>query len=77
MVFLTSSLSYRMMLLYVIGFPTAVLTLNTGVGRLPVMGYDTWNAFGCEYDGALALEQGRLMQEYGLVDIGYKTVCSY
>ena len=41
------------------------------------MGYDTWNAFGCEYDGALALEQGRLMQEYGLVDIGYKTVCSY
>jgi len=54
----------------------AASALDTGVGKLPVMGYDTWNAFGCDYDGAVALEQGRLMQEYGLVDLGYKTVRS-
>jgi hypothetical protein len=35
------------------------------------MGYDTYNAFERNYDGALALEQARLMKEYGLVDAGY------
>lgn len=35
------------------------------------MGYDTYNAFEKNYDGALALEQARLMKEYGLVDAGY------
>jgi alpha-galactosidase len=42
-----------------------------GVGKLPTMGYDTYNAFEKNYDGALALEQARLMKEYGLVDAGY------
>lgn len=51
-----------------------ISALDTGVGKLPVMGYDTWNVFGCDYDGALALEQAQLMQEYGLVAAGYKTV---
>ncbi|KAL5346434.1 hypothetical protein ACLOAV_008705 [Pseudogymnoascus australis] len=37
------------------------------------MGYDTYNAFEKNYDGALALEQARLMKEYGLVDAGYNT----
>lgn len=35
------------------------------------MGYDTYNAFEKNYDGDLALEQARLMKEYGLVDAGY------
>ena len=35
------------------------------------MGYDTYNAFEKNYDGALALEQARLMHEYGLVEAGY------
>lgn len=35
------------------------------------MGYDTYNAFEKNYDGALALELARLMKEYGLVDAGY------
>lgn len=41
------------------------------VGKLPVMGYDTYNAFEADFDGALAIEQGRLMEKYGLVDAGY------
>ncbi|KFY98616.1 hypothetical protein V498_01375 [Pseudogymnoascus sp. VKM F-4517 (FW-2822)] len=44
-----------------------------GIGKLPTMGYDTYNAFEKNYDGALALEQARLMKEYGLVDAGYNT----
>lgn len=39
------------------------------------MGYDTYNAFEKNYDGALALEQARLMKEYGLVDAGYNVSC--
>ena len=35
------------------------------------MGYDTYNAFEKDFDGALTIEQGRLMKEYGLVDAGY------
>lgn len=48
--------------------------LNTGVGKLPVMGYDTWNAFGCDYNGPIATEQARIMNESGLVGLGYNTV---
>lgn len=42
-----------------------------GVGKLPTMGYDTYNAFEGDFDGELALEQARLMHEYGLVAAGY------
>lgn len=35
------------------------------------MGYDTYNAFEGDFDGALAIEQGRLMKKHGLVDAGY------
>jgi hypothetical protein len=42
-----------------------------GVGKLPTMGYDTYNAFEGDFDGALALEQARLMHEHGLVAAGY------
>lgn len=42
------------------------------------MGYDTYNAFNCNYTGALATEQARAMHEYGLVEAGYnvRIVCS-
>jgi hypothetical protein len=47
---------------------------NGGVGKLPVMGYDTFNAFGSNYNGSLALEQIAAMETYGLIDLGYNTV---
>ena len=40
------------------------------------MGYDTYNAFNCNYTGALATEQARLMHEYGLVEAGYNVSSS-
>lgn len=30
-----------------------------------------WNAFACDYNASLLLEQAELMVKYGLVDIGY------
>ena len=47
---------------------------NGGVGKLPVMGYDTFNAIGSNYNGSLALEQIAAMETYGLISLGYNTV---
>ncbi|KAJ3032522.1 hypothetical protein HDV00_007428 [Rhizophlyctis rosea] len=51
---------------------TANARNNQGVGKLPIMGYDTYNAFNCDYEGSDVLEQARLMKQYGLVNAGYK-----
>jgi alpha-galactosidase len=47
---------------------------NDGVGKLPAMGYDTYNAFGSHYNGSVALEQIAAMKQLGLIDLGYNTV---
>lgn len=53
---------------------SGVHSRNNGVGKLPVMGYDTYNAFACDYDGALATAQAKAMSETGLVALGYNTL---
>ena len=47
------------------------IALNDGVGRLPAMGYDTFNAFGCSYNSSSVLAQAEAMERHGLVDAGY------
>lgn len=49
----------------------SALALNNGVGRLPALGYDTFNAFGCDYDATSVLGQARAMNQSGLVAAGY------
>ncbi|KAJ6560957.1 glycoside hydrolase family 27 protein [Mycena sp. CBHHK59/15] len=44
------------------------------VGRLPVMGYNTWNAYHCEINETLILETAQLMKSLGLADVGYNYV---
>ncbi|KAK7006262.1 alpha-galactosidase [Favolaschia claudopus] len=44
------------------------------VGRLPVMGYNTWNAYHCEINQTLILETTQLIKSLGLSDIGYNYV---
>jgi alpha-galactosidase len=44
----------------------AVLALDNGVGRLPVLGYNTWNAFQCNIDEDLVLHTANLMKSLGL-----------
>lgn len=41
------------------------------VGRLPAMGYDTWNAYACDYNASVVLTQAKAMNESGLVAAGY------
>ncbi|KAK5111631.1 hypothetical protein LTR85_011809 [Meristemomyces frigidus] len=53
------------------GLIGAAAALNNGVGRLPAMGYDTFNAFSCDYNASSVLAQAEAMRTTGLVDAGY------
>jgi len=44
---------------------------ENGVGRVPFMGYNTWNAYHCDIDENKILETSRYMKSLGLVDVGY------
>ncbi|KAJ7250431.1 glycoside hydrolase superfamily [Mycena rebaudengoi] len=50
---------------------TSVNALENGVARLPVLGYNTWNAYQCNIDEDLILTTGKLMKSLGLLDVGY------
>ncbi|KAG6860890.1 hypothetical protein C0995_006329 [Termitomyces sp. Mi166 len=41
------------------------------VGKLPFMGYNTWNAYYCDIDEKKVLETARLMKSLGLINVGY------
>lgn len=49
-----------------------VHALDGPVGRLPAMGYNSWNAFQCNYDASTLEAQAKVLHDRGLVDAGYK-----
>ncbi|KAF9261422.1 glycoside hydrolase [Marasmius fiardii PR-910] len=51
-----------------------VKALNNGVGRLPALGYNTWNAYHCDIDEDLVFTTAKLMKSLGLQDAGYNQV---
>ncbi|RDB30644.1 putative alpha-galactosidase B [Hypsizygus marmoreus] len=51
-----------------------VQALNNGVARLPVLGYNTWNAYQCNIDEDLLLTTAKLMKSLGLQAAGYNYV---
>ncbi|KAJ3847248.1 glycoside hydrolase [Lentinula lateritia] len=62
-------------ILYTTSFSlTPVNALRNGVGRLPALGYNTWNAYGCNIDEDLVLEAAQLMVSLGLQAAGYEYV---
>ncbi|KAJ7204509.1 glycoside hydrolase superfamily [Mycena pura] len=52
----------------------SVIALDNGVARLPVLGYNTWNAYQCNIDQDLYLTSAKLMKSLGLLDAGYHHV---
>ncbi|EME38419.1 glycoside hydrolase family 27 protein [Dothistroma septosporum NZE10] len=58
-------------LLWATALATTAAALNNGVGKLPALGYDTFNAFGCDYNASSVLAQARIMRDVGLVEAGY------
>ncbi|KAJ7185889.1 glycoside hydrolase superfamily [Mycena filopes] len=52
----------------------SVAALDNGVARLPVLGYNTWNAYQCNIDQDLVLTTAKLVVSLGLQDVGYQYV---
>ncbi|KAG9127803.1 hypothetical protein FRC07_008995 [Ceratobasidium sp. 392] len=48
--------------------------LDVGVAKLPILGYNTWNAYQCNIDEALVVETAQLMKKLGLQAAGYDYV---
>jgi alpha-galactosidase len=53
---------------------TAAQALDNGVGRVPPMGFNTWNTFGCNIDENLLRQTADAMVSSGMRDLGYKYV---
>ncbi|KIK46595.1 glycoside hydrolase family 27 protein [Suillus luteus UH-Slu-Lm8-n1] len=54
--------------------PAPPAALDNRVAKLPVMGYNTWNAYHCDIDEDLILQTAQLMKSLGLADAGYSHV---
>lgn len=53
---------------------SAAVALDNGVGRLPALGWSSWNTFRCELSEALILEVADALVSSGLRDAGYTYV---
>ncbi|KAL4254590.1 Alpha-galactosidase [Abortiporus biennis] len=51
-----------------------VCALQNGVAKLPILGYNTWNAYQCNIDEDLILNTASLMKSLSLQDAGYSHV---
>ena len=53
-----------------------VMALDGPVGRLAAMGYNSWNAFQCNYDASTLEARAKVLHDRSLVDAGYKFLTS-
>ncbi|KAI0739215.1 glycoside hydrolase family 27 protein, partial [Daedaleopsis nitida] len=44
------------------------------IGKLPTLGYNTWNAYHCDIDETVIIQTAKLMVTLGLRDVGYTHV---
>ncbi|KAI0367725.1 glycoside hydrolase family 27 protein [Pilatotrama ljubarskyi] len=54
--------------------PQVVHALDDGVAKLPVLGYNTWNAYHCDINETVVLQAAKLLVSLGLADVGYTHV---
>ncbi|KAI6716367.1 alpha-galactosidase [Diplocarpon mali] len=52
-----------------LAFPA--IAVNNGLAVTPQMGWDNWNALGCDVSEDLLVETANLIVDYGLKDLGY------
>ena len=53
---------------------SAQLTSPDGVGRLPALGWSSWNEYGCDINETVFIETAQLIVDLGLKDLGYEYV---
>jgi alpha-galactosidase len=56
--------------------PVSVATLVSpdGVGKLPALGWNSWNEYGCDMNESVFLRVAELFDELGLKDAGYQYI---
>jgi alpha-galactosidase len=54
--------------------PPAAHALDNGVGRVPAMGWNTWNTFGCNINETLIRQTADALVSSGMRDRGYRYV---
>lgn len=58
----------------ILSIATSTDAVMNGVGKLPVMGYNAWNAFACNVNETIIIQTAQYMKDYGLLDVGYNHV---
>ncbi|CRJ85982.1 hypothetical protein BN1723_000049 [Verticillium longisporum] len=58
----------------IVSLISVVSALNNGLARTPQMGWNNWNALGCDVSEALLLDTSRKLVDLGLRDLGYNYV---
>lgn len=53
---------------------SAQLTSPGNVGKLPALGWSSWNEYGCDINETVFLETAQLIVDLGLKDLGYEYV---
>jgi alpha-galactosidase len=53
---------------------TVALVSRDGTGRLPAMGWNSWNEYGCDITENDFVKVGQLLTSLGLKDLGYEYV---
>lgn len=53
---------------------TLALVQRDGVGRLPALGWSTWNAYGCDIDEAKVLSAAESMITHGFKVIAHHMI---
>lgn len=56
------------------GAAQALVSPDGHTGRLPAMGWNSWNEYQCSIDEALFLEIGNLLVSLGLKNLGYNYI---
>jgi alpha-galactosidase len=54
--------------------PTVAIVSQDGTGRLPAMGWNSWNEYGCDIKDSDFIKVGELLISLGLKDVGYEYV---
>src|SRR5437868_6428543 len=54
--------------------PAMAIVSPDGIGKLPALGWNSWNEYGCDISEAVFLEVAQLMIDLGLKDVGYEYV---
>jgi alpha-galactosidase len=54
--------------------PAMAIVSPDGTGKLPALGWNSWNEYGCDISETVFLEVAQLMIDLGLKDAGYEYV---